>query len=326
MQLLTQSRSVPVASQPVEAPAVAVSAGSALAETAGAATADDTLPTSAATGIPRPSAAQDWRSKHATADSAIPGNATVSGGSAMAGTQASSQMLDAYSSEFAWMRSLPAPASASAPPPAAATAAEAQPSAQGISLPAVPVGHGDGERLELLFARQCTPASIQHCVLLSCLCSFVSPCVTVKSGHLATLCFDAADELWDMEIEPKPRRSAARRSDNAAPDGSGSRGGEANRPAAADVSAAPVVPTPGRHAGSPAGDIGIDAIGGGSRGGGGVARPRKRKAAEVQDPQERLARQLRGHGRAAAGNGNGASNGLRASAALTPASEVNARV
>lgn len=160
MQLLSQSRSVTAASQPAEDSAVTVLAGSALAETAGAATADQTLSTSAATGIPRPSAAQDWRSKRTTADSAVPGNATVSSGSAMAGTQMPSQMLDAYSSEFAWMRSLPAPASASAPPPPSAPTAEAQPSAQGMSLPAVPVGSGDGERSALLVTWQDTRTSI----------------------------------------------------------------------------------------------------------------------------------------------------------------------
>jgi hypothetical protein len=161
MQLLSQSRSVIAASQPAEDSAVTVSAGSALAETAGAATADQILSTSAATGIPRPSAAQDWRSKRTTDDSAVPGNVTVSCGSAMTGTQMPSQMLDAYSSEFAWMRSLPAPASASAPPPLpSATAADAPPSAQGVSLPAVPVGSGDGERSALLVTWQDTPTSI----------------------------------------------------------------------------------------------------------------------------------------------------------------------
>ena len=159
MQLLSQSRSAIAASQPAEDLAVTVSAGSAPAETAGAATADQTLSTSTAADIPRPSAAQDWRSKRATADSAVPGNATVSGGCPMAGTQMPSQMLDAYSSEFAWMRSLPAPASASAPLPPSATAAEVPPSAQGTTLPAVPVGDGDGERSQLRATRQDTPAS-----------------------------------------------------------------------------------------------------------------------------------------------------------------------
>jgi hypothetical protein len=132
-------------------------------------------------------------------------------------------------------------------------------------------------------------------------------------------CCDAADELWDMDTEPKPRRSAARRSDNAAIAGGGSRGAKPDRSAAADVAAAPLVPAPSRGAGNPA-------TGSGSGGGSGGARPGKRKPAEVQNPQERLAKQLRGHGRTAASNGNGASNGLHAPAATTLASEeVGAR-
>ena len=118
-----------------------------------------------------------------------------------------------------------------------------------------------------------------------------------------------------MDTEPKPRRSAARRSDNAAIAGGGSRGAKPNRSAAADVASAPLVPAPSRGAGNPA-------TGSGSGG----ARLQKRKPAEVQNPQERLAKQLRGHGRTTASNGNGASDGLRASAARPLASEeVGAR-
>lgn len=108
--------------------------------------------------------------------------------------------------------------------------------------------------------------------------------------------------------------------------GGGSPGAEANGSAAADTAAAPAVPIPSRGAGSPAGDIDVDAIGSSSRGAGGAARPRKRKAAEAQNPQERLVQQLRGHGRTAASNGNGPSNGLHRPAATTLTSEeVGAR-
>ncbi len=112
------SPSASAASAPVAAPAAA-SAG---------ATAAPAVPLPTVLSQPRASAgaggskASGWRARSSASAGSAPAGAAAAGRAAL-GTAQASQDLDAYSSEFAWMRALPSQ------PPAAPAAAEAQPAA-----------------------------------------------------------------------------------------------------------------------------------------------------------------------------------------------------
>jgi hypothetical protein len=132
MQTLMQPRS-----------ASAVSDSAATASAGSAVHPSTALEHSATTRVPPPAAAKGWTAKSRPTTRTTADNAIASGSAAAVDTIASSQRLDAYTSEFAWMRTLPAPAPAEAPP--SATVAAEQSTAQGVSAQAAMVGHDDGE-------------------------------------------------------------------------------------------------------------------------------------------------------------------------------------
>lgn len=141
--------------KPASAPAAAIDAGDNGAElsaadilsgTAVPAQASDAPSTSR---IPRPTA--EWKSKRNAASggsaAAAPCCGSAAADGAAMGSGAASQHLDAYSSEFAWMLSLPTQASASqaaAQGPARGAAAPAQGGSR-ASAPAAVAADGDGE-------------------------------------------------------------------------------------------------------------------------------------------------------------------------------------